>query len=112
VDYVHGAVNNLADFVETGQSNVFLLRYEDLTREPRQELTSLFSFLNLPWEDAVLSFHSQAHNFGTEDPIVRGTRRIVPGNHGNWRALDDRQIAYLREHLGETAQRLGYSEHT
>jgi hypothetical protein len=110
VSYVSDTLKRLADFVDSGTAEVFALRYEDMTAAPRQTLGGLFSFLGVPWEDEVLEFNRQPHNFGTEDPMVRGTRKILARNQGNWQALDEHQIQYLREHLNETARRIGYSE--
>lgn len=40
------------------------LRYEDLVRSPKETLASLLDWLGEPWDDRVLGFGSQRHNFG------------------------------------------------
>ena len=64
----------------------FLLRYEELTREPEATLQALFRFLDEPWEPEVVDYDRQPHHAGIEDPDVRRRRRIEPniGSSTSW----------------------------
>ena len=107
--YVKESLSKLADFVDLRLADIFVMHYEKLTELPNEEIPRLFSFLNLPWEEGVLSFNQFQHNFGTEDPVVRGSNKIFKGNKDKWRSFDENKIEILRQHLGGVMKRTGYS---
>ena len=85
-------------------------RYEALVKDPRPQLEGLCAFLDADWHEALLSWWNTQHDFGTEDPIVRGTRGFEP-SLGNYRAWDQEQRMAAREILDDVIFRLGYTEH-
>lgn len=61
------------------------LRFEDLVREPRAELTRLCAFLGVAYEDSMLRYH-ESSTYGPVDP----------GQIGKWRsALPLREQRYV-----------------
>jgi hypothetical protein len=76
----------LLDFRKKVGDRFHLVRYEDLTAEPRPVLQSLFRFLGEPWEEAVLNYNDFDHDAGFEDLKVAAYDGIVPnsGNYRNW----------------------------
>ncbi|HEX4849128.1 MAG TPA: hypothetical protein VFV30_13370, partial [Novosphingobium sp.] len=59
--------------------------------------------LGLEFDPAMLDFADKDHNFGLEDPVVRGTRTIT-ANSGAWRGLEPAQQARIRETFGDWAE--------
>lgn len=105
--FLRRALNDLCDFVDSGVP--FVLRYEDLTRDPQGELRKLCTFLNEPWDEAMLSPWDSQQNFGIEDPIARGSFGFNP-SIGNWSGFSKEQLARCEAALGEFRLRLGYSK--
>ncbi|OOY25881.1 hypothetical protein BMI91_05700 [Thioclava sediminum] len=82
--------------------------YEDMVARPEPELTRIMEGLGEAFDEAMLRHHEGQTNFGTEDPIVRGTRGFKP-SHGNWIDWDAAKLAKATEVLGPVAAALGYS---
>ena len=47
------------EFIDTPGTRGRFVRYERLTSEPETELRAIAEFLDLPWDDRLLSFHDQ-----------------------------------------------------
>lgn len=43
----------------------YQIRYEDLVRNPKEELSKLLDFIDEPWSDEVLKHHKKNHNLET-----------------------------------------------
>ena len=84
------------------------VHYEDLTANPEATLTKLMVSLGEKFAEEMLRHHEGKSNFGTEDPIARGTRGFKP-SHGNWTAWDAKKIEIAKALLGDIAVELGYS---
>ena len=82
--------------------------YEDVVAQPASELTRIMQGLGEDFDDAMLRHHEGKTNFGTEDPILRGTRGFK-ASHGNWTNWDAPKLAKATELLGPVAKALGYS---
>jgi len=76
----------LLNFKNKVEDRFYLVKYEDLTSEPRPVLISLFEFLDQPWEEAVLNYNAFEHDPGFEDPKILNHKKIEPnlGNYKNW----------------------------
>jgi hypothetical protein len=74
--------------------------YGDLCAQPESVLTEALAKLNLAFEPAMLAFAEQDHNFGLEDPVVRGTKAIRISTD-NWQVLNKGQRDRLMETFGE-----------
>jgi hypothetical protein len=105
--YVRDGIGKIVEFVKTHPEVCHVLYYELLVSEPERKLRELMTFLNEPWEPGVMKFYEQEHGFGTEDPVVRGTKGFVQ-SFGNWRSMSEAQRGPLLEILGDTLHRLGY----
>ncbi len=83
-----------------GHPNYVEIRYEDLVRYPEQTLRPLFDWLDLTWDDRVLSYASVEHDNRPElaEAHVAGTRRSPYTNSiGRWQASlnrSDRRIVH------------------
>jgi protein-tyrosine sulfotransferase len=94
-------------------SHYFELRYEDLVREPRRELTRLFAFLGEEFDERVLSFYTVERNVdGTEEWSAEAVRRpIFQESIGRFRHdLAPEALEAVMENAGEALRTLGYLE--
>lgn len=73
--------------------------YCDLCDHPEPVLSATLAALDLAFEPEMLAFAEQDHNFGLEDPVVRGTRSIK-ANSGAWRGLTNVQQNRIRDVFG------------
>ncbi len=81
------------------------VRYEDLCLNPETVLRGTLSFLDLPFDEAVLSLEAPSENLGD----TRGRTEIVGGNSGKWReTFAARTIARIEEITAPMARSVGY----
>lgn len=107
-DYVAETLSLQQRFLEANEQACLVVKYEDLVTGPEAELRRVFSFLGEDWDSRVLDYHKFDHNYGVEDPIVRGAVGFIP-NFGNWKALEAEQLAIFQRILGDHVARLGYA---
>ncbi|MFV8819143.1 sulfotransferase family protein [Haliea sp. E17] len=100
-------LKQLAFFDQTS-SRYVKLRYEDLVENTRVELERVIEVIGEPWCDEIMNFSRIPHDFGTEDPIVRGTKRIQ-GSTGNWRAWKQSQLNCAVKNLKDLMIATGYA---
>jgi hypothetical protein len=105
LSYVAESMSDLIRISE--QSRSYSLKYEDLATDSERVLRSLCNFLGEAWDDRMLNPWDQQQNFGTEDPIARGTRRFQISRN-NWQALSARQKDRFDDVLGNIRKNLGY----
>ena len=76
--------------------------YGELCSTPETVLESALHGLGLGlrFEPGMLNFADQDHNFGLEDPVVRGTRAIK-AQSGSWRGLEPHRQARIAEVFGD-----------
>ena len=90
------------------------IRYEDLIRRPRRTLAALLRFLDLPWDEAVLSHSRAPHSFlkadGHGHPTVPAVRNpIGDGALGRHRRdLTGEEIRTVEGIAGPWLAALGY----
>ena len=93
-----------------------LIRYEELTRNPEDELRRLCGFLNLLWDPVMLEEGDTVFDAARQErETMRQRREQVKGkirdNSGTWRErLTEEQVKRVHERTYELASRLGYSE--
>ncbi|MBS3848547.1 sulfotransferase [Devosia sp. BSSL-BM10] len=105
--YVAEKLEKLLRFeLEVGERGTRLV-YEELTADPQKALTAALHAIGEQYSDEMLRFHEKSHNYGVEDPVVRGTKAVNP-SHENWKAWDSTKCARARVVLGELAEKLNY----
>ena len=96
----------ILDFGGKVGSRFHLIRYEDLTTDPRGTLMPVFEFLGEPWEDDVLRCYEFEHDPGYDDPKIHNYNGIVSrhGEHMSWplevQSKVYAEVAPLMEELG------------
>jgi LPS sulfotransferase NodH len=99
------------NFIETFPDNIFRVYYEDLMENPENILNNLCEFIQEPWSDTMLKHHEHKHDFGTEDPVSRGTKGFSISSE-NWYAWKDVEISNAWSILKEISIYHGYNIHT
>lgn len=97
--HVRDCIDAILDFERQHPDRCVRIVYEDLCDRPEQILTAALSPLGLPFHAEMLRFADHDHNFGMEDPVIRGTRTIDP-RHGDWRSLAPAHQARIVEMFG------------
>lgn len=105
--YVADTLDLQLQFVEANQAACHVIRYENLIRTPERELREVFDFLGEPWDERVLDYHMFDHNYGVEDPIVRGASGFIE-NFDNWKSMEEAQKTVFLRILGDHVDKLGY----
>lgn len=105
--YVKKSMESYLQFATDHPHSVYRLKYEDVITNPEAELRKLCGYLDEPFSQQMLEHHKVSHDFGTEDPIARGTSGFR-GSVGNWRQLEEDKQAVGKELLGELMGSLGY----
>lgn len=105
--YVSDAARKQLDFISRNGEICHVIKYEELVENPIEVLQGLCAYLNEPWDPQMLSFSDIQHDFGTEDPIVRGTRGFVK-SVDNWRGWDKQEFATAYRILEHSMFMLGY----
>lgn len=97
--HVKASIDNLLAFEAAHPDRCTRIIYCDLCDDPAPVLTAALESLDLQFEPAMLNFAEQDHNYGLEDPVVRGTRS-VSANSGAWRSLTPAQRDRVVETFG------------
>ncbi|MFP5395504.1 MAG: sulfotransferase family protein [Alphaproteobacteria bacterium] len=107
LEHVRNCLDALLEFETRHPRRCVRLVYEDLCDQPEPVLARAMVGLGLQFHPAMLRFADHHHNFGVEDPVVRGTRRIAP-RHGDWRSLGEDQKARVIEFFGTAVERMDF----
>lgn len=95
-----------------GPERVYFQRYEDLVSRPREVLEPLCGFLGLPFEEAMLEFHTSegATRLGaTGAARANVARPLMSSNFGKYRGqLSRTKIRAVETWLGDLMDRFGY----
>lgn len=105
--HVRACLDGLLDFESRHPDRCVRLLYDELCAEPERTLSEAMAKIGLRFHPAMLRFAEQDHNFGMEDPVIRGTRAITP-RHGDWLSLNPMQQARIREVFGPAVDRPDY----
>lgn len=97
--HVKACIDSLLDFEARQPDRCTRIVYSDLCLAPEKVLTAVLERLELPFDPEMLAFADKDHNFGLEDPIVRGTKTIK-ANSGAWQSLTEGQQARIVETFG------------
>lgn len=107
LSHVRACLDAILDFEQRNSERCTRLLYAELCAEPERVLSTVMAQLGLHFHPAMLRFADLNHNFGMEDPVIRGTRTITP-RHGDWRSLSPTQQARIREVFGPAVDRPDY----
>jgi hypothetical protein len=95
-----------------GPQRVFFQRYEDLVSRPREVLEPLCGFLGLPFDPAMLEFHTSAgaaQRGASGDARANVAKPLMSSNFGKYRKqLSRRKIKAVETWLGDLMDRFGY----
>ena len=107
--YVVGSGQRQLAFLNARPEVCHVIYYDQLVGNPEAILGRLCAdFLNEPWDPRMLRHHQVPHDFGCEDPMVRGTRGFH-GSFENWHEWSARQIDRAIDVLGPLMTQLGYT---
>lgn len=86
------------------------LRYEKLVSDPVAILRELFTFLDEPWDPAVLQFHQQRRNLAGESSAEQVSKELYTSAVGRWqRDLKPEDKSAIKDVAGDLLVELGYS---
>ena len=105
--FVKEKLAKIQAFVARGRTHV--VDYEALVREPEASARAITDYLNEDYDARMITPWASAHNFGTEDPIARSSKRFE-ASVGNWRRLEPQKQALLAGILGDLRAELGYTD--
>lgn len=107
--HVKRSIDNLLEFEAEFPDRCARIVYCDLCADPEAVLSQVLSRLGLEFDPGMLDFADKDHNFGLEDPVIRGTKSITL-NTGAWRSLTPVQRARIVETFGPQADKALYWE--
>ncbi len=100
---------------ELGDTVVRIHRYEELVRQPRPTLADIFAFLDLPWQNSVLDFHSleAAKKERSKQYLLSMwanlDKPITADSAGRWEGrLTPCEVRVIEQEAGELLHRFGY----
>jgi hypothetical protein len=86
------------------------LRYEELVNDPVSTLHPLFTFLDEPWDPAVLQFHQQQRNLAGESSAEQVSRELYTSAVARWqRDLKPEHKSAIKDVAGDLLVELGYA---
>lgn len=95
-------------FEESHPSSCLRVRYEDLCERPEQVLTSVFEFVGVAYEPAVLELDAFHHDQGREAGSVAASSAIS-WSGGHYRTWPQDAVLACSRITADTASRLGYT---
>ncbi|MGM0587808.1 MAG: sulfotransferase family protein [Bacteroidota bacterium] len=94
-------------------SQLHFLRYEDLVRNPQDELSRLCSFLGYDFEEAMLEFSHAVDQLGVEglSHHQRLSQQLDTSSIGTWKErLNQQQKEYMLPRLEKQLEAFGYTD--
>jgi hypothetical protein len=105
--HVKSSIDKLLAFEAKHPDRCTRIVYGELCADPETVLTQVLGRMGLEFDPGMLDFADGDHNFGLEDPVIRGTKSIAL-NSGAWRSLDPAQQARIDQTFGGHAQEQRY----
>ena len=100
VVYVKEALANLESFHNAHPDRTARFSYEAMCDNPEEVLGRALEGVGLSFAPQMLDFASADHNFGVEDPVVRG-QNTISYSGGHWRDWSRARIARVEEAFGK-----------
>lgn len=107
LNHTHLCIEAILEFERRHPKRCVRIVYEELCDQPEQVLTATLQSMGLQYSSTMLRFFENAHNYGLEDPIVRGSEKILPSN-GLWRSLSRSQQARIVATFGPRVEERNY----
>jgi hypothetical protein len=94
----------------TAARDVFELKYEDLVREPQQQVRDLCDFLGEPYSDELLRYYETGTPYPTDRDNLRNLQMpIMRDNAEKWKTrLSPSEIRIFEAVAGDMLERYGY----
>lgn len=86
--YIHESMARLNSFYAAHEDRCARFDYHDLCHTPEATLGRALEKIGLAFDPAMLAFANQDHNFGVEDPVIRG-KRTIEESAGAWKSWSD-----------------------
>lgn len=90
VQHVRDCLASMLEFEARHPDRCVRILYDELCEQPEAALAQALEPMRLGFHPDMLRFAAQDHNFGLEDPVIRGTRTIA-ARSGAWRSLTSAQ---------------------
>jgi hypothetical protein len=109
--YVLRSGRKQLEFWDRHAEDCTVIHYDRLVESPEHQLRQLCKYLSEPFDERMLAHADQPHDFGTEDPVARGTSGFK-GSYENWRAWPSEKREDAISILSPLIDSFGYtSEH-
>jgi hypothetical protein len=105
--YVKLCIERLLAFESKHAARCTRLVYDQLARDPERTLRESLARIGLDYHPDMLEFGHKEHNFGVEDPVVRG-KSAIDASEGAWRDWNRRQKARAEEVFGARIYETSY----
>lgn len=100
--YVRDTLPKLESFAASVEGRCGRIHYDRLCADPAAELAQALAAIGLDYDPAMLTFGEQQHNFGLEDPVVRG-KKTIEASHGAYKSWTNAQKERALAAFGERA---------
>lgn len=98
--HVKDCLEKLDTFEAANPDRCARIVYCELCEKPEEVLASVMAKIGLTFHPEMLNFAEKDHNFGLEDPVIRGTKAISVKS-GAWRSLEAGQRQRILETFGD-----------
>lgn len=95
-------------FMKEHTGSCTVIHYDQLVESPQRSLQQLCEYLEEPFDERMLFHADEPHDFGTEDPVARGTSGFK-GSYENWRAWSEERQDDALSILKPLIDELGYT---
>lgn len=102
VVYVRQAIDNLLEFEAAQPDRCTRLDYRLLCEDAGPTLTAAMAKIGLEYDPEMLQFGEKNHNYGLEDPVIRG-KKTIEASAGAWQSWTPAQKERVKAAFGERA---------
>lgn len=107
IKHVRDGIDNILAFEQAQPDRCARIDYRELCIDPAATLETAMSKLGLSYHPEMLEFASKSHNYGLEDPVVRG-KKTVEASAGAWQSLTSGQREQLAQAFGQKVKEDAY----
>ena len=89
-------------------NSLIQVKYEDIIKDPSEELKRICSFINLKFEEDMLNFADHTHHI-TNGNNMRFSKLSQIRDDNSWKTkMEKSDLVYFDKHAGDINRRLGY----